>query len=127
MDVYLSREALLQLQAVGIFSLRAEGLLIGHKRGHRYFVESILAVPRALAASSVKRQSLKALLEDSFLGHFCFMDAKAGLKRALVPGLVGTVLLEVGFDPAKKSKFKAYAVEFDGVYRLSPIKVKQAK
>ncbi len=127
MDVYLSREARLQLQAVSIFSPRGEGLLIGHKRGQRFFVENILAVPRALAASSVKRHRLKALLEDSFLGHFCFTEAQADLTRALVPGLVGTVLLVVGRDPAQKSTIRAYAVEFDGTFHLAPINVKQAK
>jgi hypothetical protein len=127
MDVYLTREALLQLQAVDIFSRRGEGLLIGHKRGHRFFVEYVLAVPRALTASAAKRQRVKALLEDSFLGHFCFAEAEAYLKRALVPGLVGTVLLVVDHNPAQKSMFKAYTVEFDGTYRLAPLNVKLAR
>ena len=125
MDVYLSRQAMQQLEALNVMSAGKEGILSGHKRGSRFFVEYILQMEGTLYSSSESLRPLQDLLKESFLGFFSF-DARESRERGeWGPGHMGKVFLEIERRPGLKPRFRAAVIDFDGTFRLLPIKVKK--
>ena len=125
MDVYLSRQAMLQLEALDVMAAGKEGLLNGHKRGYRFFVQHILPAEGSLSLSPERLRRLQDLLQDSFLGFFSFDVEDSREQREWGPNHMGKVLLEIDSRPGKKPRFRASVIDFDGTFRLLPIKVRK--
>lgn len=127
MDVYLSRNALVQLQAILLLSTAAEGILNGHKQGQRYFVENITAASGALTMTVEKHIQIQDLMQDGFLGFFSTRPLGDRKKKLLGPAVMGKIILEVASGPDQKDEFQAYVIDYDGTFLLTPIKTKQEK
>ena len=127
MDVYLSRDALVQLQAILLLSPAAVGILSGHKQGQRHFVENITAVPGALTIPVEKHIQIQDLMQDGFLGFFSTRPLEDPKKKLLVPAVMGKIILEVVPGRDQKDAFQAYVIDYDGTFLLTPIKIKKEK
>jgi hypothetical protein len=114
-----AREALVALNALAP-GKKLLGVLIGHKRGHRFVVERIFPAPPGFGLD--ERNMLRA--DDAFAGRAVGFYASgniARLKAALRgPAAAGRLLLSV--RTAKRGPaLKAYAVDFDGRCRFVPL------
>ena len=126
MDAYLSREAQQSLAALSLVSSNrsSDGFLIGHKRGHRLFVEKILASMKGFFPSLKKYHELDELYEGQLLGFFSFRPDEKKINRLLAPHAYGKLFLEINLNPQKRLKIKSYVVAYEQDFFLSPIKLK---
>ena len=125
MDVYLSHQALLQIEALSLISPGSEGILCGHKKGQRFFVENILSAPGVFSAPPERLHRLQGLLQELFLGFFSFDPQKEKNRGMLCPGLVGKVILDINSRPEKRPSLSALVIDYDGTFRLLPLKIKK--
>ncbi|MFC2141595.1 hypothetical protein ACFLR7_01520 [Acidobacteriota bacterium] len=125
MDVYLSRQAMQQLEALNVMSAGKEGILSGHKRGQRFFVENILQMEGTLSPSPDSLRPLQDLLQESFLGFFSFDSHESREQREWGPNHMGKVFLEIDSRPDSKPHIRAAVIDFDGTFRLQPITVRK--
>jgi hypothetical protein len=126
MDAYLSREALLHLQALNLASpsSRPEGLLLGHKRGHRYFVEKVFPTQRGFFTSLKKHFDLDQLFDGKIIGFYSFQPEQKKMKKILAPFAYGKLFLEVHAASEKKVDIKSFIIDFDKKFFLSPVRLK---
>ena len=124
MDVHLTREAQQHLKAIHIVSPKTHGLLIGHKRGHRFVVERILPTPKSFTFPLEKHMQLNQILEDSIIGFFSFDTDKSLLSRILVPFFTRKLFLEISQGKGNKTTINPFVIEYDKKFHLSPIKIK---
>jgi len=126
MDAYLSREAHQTLAALGLVSSNSnsDGFLIGHKRGHRLFVEKIIPLMKGFFPSLKKYQELDELYEGQLLGFFSFRPDEKKINKLLAPHAYGKLFLEINLNPQKRLKIKSYVVEYEKDFFLNPIKLK---
>ncbi len=127
MDAYLSREVLLHLQALGLVSnsSSSEGILLGHKRGHRYFVEKVLPTQRGFFASLKKYFDLDQLLDGKIIGFYSFQPEQKRAKKILAPFAYGKLFLEVHPASKRSVEIKSFIIDFDDAFFLSPVKIKR--
>ncbi|MGB2906401.1 MAG: hypothetical protein WBB73_04830 [Candidatus Aminicenantaceae bacterium] len=126
MDVYLSRQALLQMEALAVISDEGEGILLGHKQGQRCFVENILPAQGVFSAVPERLRRLQDLLQDSFLGFFSLDSKEVKIGAVMGPASVGKVFLDIHSRPEKKPSFSASVIEYDGTFRLLPVKINKS-
>ncbi len=120
MDAYLTAEAGLILKAAGRLSDSPQcGFLIGHRRGPRHFVESIVPAGADCPFSCAQVRILERLFEGRVAGFYIIGKGRGLRDRLLEPQACGKLLLVA--SPGRDAAFKAYTVEFDGKFRLSPI------
>ena len=100
--------------------MRQGGVLLGHKRGHRFIVENLLPTPGGLDP----RPAFLARLDELFGGRAIGLFGSGGaarLKTALrQPAAAGRMLLCVRFGKSGP-RFEAWAVDFDGRFRFVPL------
>ncbi|NOR14362.1 MAG: hypothetical protein GQ544_01525 [Candidatus Aminicenantes bacterium] len=125
MDVYLTRAAQTHFRALASFSSYPDGFLIGHKRGQRYFVESVFSVPIRVASAQAKHITLDQLLDERILGFFTFLPNNIKRERLFRPLFMGKVLLEVQASSGKDPDMKAYSIDYADRFFLSPLKIKR--
>jgi len=122
-DVFITREVSAELDALKILrpAASAWGLLIGHRRGPRFFVERIFpAGAGAVLPPHSGLEELDRLFGRKLVGVFA-VRAGAALKESLLgPYFYGRILLDVRFS-RDKTVLKPFLVEFDGVFTLAPI------
>jgi hypothetical protein len=129
MDAYLSREAYQSLTALWFISSSSipDGFLIGHKRGHRFFVEKILPSLEGFFPSLEKYQELDNLFEGKILGFFSFRPNKTKIKKILAPFAYRKLFLEINLNTQKEMTAKPYIIDRDKEFLLLPIKLKRPK
>lgn len=127
MDAYLSREAYQALEALNLISSTAnsEGLLIGHKRGHRYFVEKILPYQKSLLLAPKKYFDLDRTFDGKLIGFFSSKQDKKKIKNILAPFAYGKLYLQVHFTSQKKIAIKSFIIDYDDKFFFSPIRLKR--
>lgn len=123
MDVYLSREARQHLKAVLVISSKIHGFLIGHKRGHRFFVEKILPSSKSSSLSLQKQLQLNKLFEERIIGFFSFNADKGLLDRILVPHATGKLFLKIMPTEQDRLNIKPFVIDYDERFHLLPIKI----
>ena len=116
MDVFLGAEARLALDALRLVGGRArpKGLLLGHRRGPRYFVERVFAAGADFGFSPAAVRRLDALFGGRVIGFFVFRPGDATRRALLRPSAVGRVLIAVG----GRGAMNASAIDFDGRFRF---------
>jgi hypothetical protein len=122
MDVYLSDEAWqhLRAQALEIPRRRVGGLLLGHRRGGRFFVESIFPCSFGDFPSDRKYQALDGIFEGKIIGFYC-SGRRAGPAAGKLPTFsYNKVYLE--FDPHPKEGLilRPAVVEYSDSFHLVP-------
>lgn len=129
MDTYLSREAYQSLRALNIISSSStsEGFLLGHKRGHRFFVEKIFPSMPGFFPSLKKYQELDQLFGGKLLGFFSFNPDEKKIKKILAPYACGKLLLKIKLNKQKKMTLQSYVIDYENEFFLFPIKLKSQK
>ncbi len=123
MDVFISREASVDLDALKIMRPEpsAWGLLIGHRRGPRFFVERIFpAAAGAVLPPPGGLDELDRLFGRKVVGFFAVRPGAALKKSLLGPYFYGRVLLDVHFSRGGPV-LRAFVVEFDRTFFLAPV------
>lgn len=123
MDAYLSQEAYQSLTALNLISSSSssDGLLIGHKRGHRFFVEKIFPSLPGFFPSLKKYHELDQLFNGKLLGFFSFNPDEKKIKKILAPFACGKLFLEISSNQQKKMTIKSYVVDYDNEFFLLPV------
>ncbi len=129
MDAYLSPEACRSLTALCLLSSKSipDGFLIGHKRGHRFFVEKIFPSQEGFFPSLEKYLELDKLFEGKILGFFSFRLNENKIKKILAPFAYNKLFLEINLPTQKEMKIKPYIIDRHKEFLLLPIKLKQSK
>jgi hypothetical protein len=128
MDAYLSREARQSLTALRLVSSNAlpDGLLLGHKRGHRFFVEKILPSLKGFFPSIKKYQELDEFYEGKLLGFFSLQPDEKKIKKILAPFAYQKLFLEINLNTRKEIAIKPHVIDYDKEFFLIPIKLKNS-
>jgi hypothetical protein len=124
-DVLITREASVDLDALKILrpAPSAWGLLIGHRRGPRIFVERLFpAAAGAVLPPHGGLDELDRLFGRKVVGIFAVRPGAALMKSLLGPYLYGRVLLNVRFS-RDMTFLKPFLVEFDRAFILAPVRL----
>ena len=128
MDAYLSREACQSLEALTLIGSGAnsDGLLIGHRRGHRYFVEKIFPALKGFSSFPQKYFELDKIFEGRLIGFFSMKPEERRIKKILAPFAYGKLFLKV-HRKEKKVAIGSFLIDYKEGFYLSPIRWKGAK
>jgi len=123
MDAFLTIEAQQTLRAVKAISPRrnAAGILIGHKRGRRFFVEKVFPVPRGFQPSLKNLEVLDAVFEGRIIGFFRINPGEKGERAFLQPFACGKLFLAIESRSSAESVLIGYLIDYDGRYVLEQI------
>lgn len=124
MEVYLSKDVLESFAAICFLLVdsNTDGILIGHKRGHMFFVERILQTQRSFFSSEKKFLSLNKQLDHRILGFYSFKTDQRKIKKILAPFAYGKVFLRISIDKKGRLEIKPFVIEHEKNFYLSPIK-----
>lgn len=126
MDAYLSREAHNSLLGLNLVASKTnmDGILIGHKRGQRLFVEKILPTKNGFFPSYESYLALDKHFQGNLVGFFTFKFNEKKIKKILSPFAFGQLLLNI--HPTKKNKMtiKSYVIDYKKDFFLSPVDLK---
>ena len=123
MDVFISREAAADIEALNILrpGPGAWGFLIGHKRGRRVFVERLFpAFAGAVPPQAERLDEFDRRLAGRTIGLFAVRPGAAFKKALLGPYFYGRPFLGLRFSK-RGPDVEAYVVEFDRTFFLSPV------
>jgi hypothetical protein len=121
MDVYLSHEAVAQMDTIALVSSRGEGLLIGHTRGGRFFIESLFPAIRVASISTERLLRLMQRLGETFLGFFSYDRSRPKPFTKMEPALTGKIFLEVTGELESGLRMQAFLCDYDGEFRRIPL------
>jgi hypothetical protein len=125
-DVFVTREASVELDALRVLrpAPSAWGLLIGHRRGPRVFVERTFpAAAGTVVPPHGGLDELDRLFGRKVVGVFAVRPGAPLMKSLLGPYLCGRVLLDVRFS-RDKTVLKPFLIEFDRAFFLAPVPLK---
>jgi len=120
-DALITAEARQALGALSALSpgRKLFGILVGHKRGHRFIVEK--AFPAAafrFAARDFFR--IDELFAGGVLGFYASGDLNRIKARLRQPYAAGRLFVSVR-TARRAPAFKAFAIDFDGRFRVVPL------
>ncbi|HUT07913.1 MAG TPA: hypothetical protein VMY15_03635 [Candidatus Latescibacteria bacterium] len=129
-DVLITPEAQREIEALRTVRPASStwGILIGHKRGFRFFVEKVFPVAGASSAPSEREiASIDSVWPGRTIGLFAVRPSPAFRKALLGPMLYGKLFLRLD-SPAGKGSARPFVVEFVRKFFLRPVElVKTAK
>jgi hypothetical protein len=123
MDVYVAAEALRYLKAEALTSTKRSksGLLLGHLRGRRFFVESVYPCPDTDYTAEAGFWSLQEMFSHRIIGfYYTRSDARAA-SRLFRPFACGKLFLRLRILPRNRLSLQPSVIEFDGAFRLQAI------
>jgi hypothetical protein len=124
-DVFITPEAFPDFRAVTLLRTGgpAWGLLLGHKRGLRIFIERLFpAGAGAVPPPPGKFEELDMLFGRRVMGIYAVRPAAAFKKSLLGPYFYGRLFLNL--RPSKNgAALRFYVVEFDRVFSLAPVRL----
>lgn len=125
MDAFLTTDALRMLQTVALLagSGRPAGVLLGHVRGGRFWVEAIVAGEKSKASSLEVHIRLDDLDPGRVIGFFDFSPTAAGRRAFARPQACGKLLLAVKRAPNGGLGFKGYQIDYNGRFVFLPVAV----
>jgi hypothetical protein len=125
MDAYLSQEASQSLNIINLISSisSSDGLLVGHRRGHRFFVEKIFPSLPGFFPSLKKYHELDQFFDGKLLGFFSFNPDEKKIKKILAPFACGKLFLEISSNQQKKMTIKSYVIDYENEFLLIPVKL----
>jgi hypothetical protein len=124
-DVFLSADAQRTLQALSVLSAAksASGLLLGHKRAGRFFVEAAFPAPAGFRPGPGNFFVLNETFQGRIIGFFLFDGGPAARHAYLQPLACGRCLVAVTRRKSRDIACRAFVVDYDGRFRLDPINV----
>jgi hypothetical protein len=129
MDAYLSGEAHQSLTALSLMhpSPIPDGFLIGHKRGHRFFVEKISSSMKGFFPSLKKYHEMEKLFDGKLIGFYSYTIDEEKTKKILAPFAFGKLFLEINLNPQKKMIIKSFVIDHEKKFVLLPVKLNISK
>ncbi len=127
MDAYLSEEAYNSLEALNMVKGDQDGLLLGHMRGHRYFVEKIFPTQKGFFSSQDQLLSLNHHFCDRVIGFFSFNPNEGKAKKILAPITQGKLYLSIFSRGDNALEIRSYRIDYEDRFFLSPIRLKSPK
>jgi len=124
MDAYLSDEAHSSLEALNMVRGDHDGLLLGHMRGHRFFVEKIFPTQKGFFSSQEQFLSLNQHFADRVIGFFSFNPDERKAKKILSPLTQGKLYLSIHSQSENALDIRSYRIDFKENFYLSPIRLK---
>lgn len=122
MDVFLTDDAERSLKALSLLSESGQcGYLIGHRRGPRVHVEAIIPAGKGHTFSASKFHLLDDIYDGRTVGFFFFGGGRQAERRILQPFAYGKIVLEARPGGLGTPALKAFSVEYDGRFALSPV------
>jgi len=123
MDAFLTIEAQQALRAAKAISPRkgAAGLLIGHKRGRRFFVEKAFPAPSGFKPTPENLTILDALFDGRIIGFFRVNPVERDERAVLRPFACGKLFLSIESRSAAESVLISYLIDYDGRFVLEHI------
>jgi hypothetical protein len=121
-DTYITAEARQALEALNALSPRKKlfGILIGHKRGHRFIVEKIFPATAGFGLGPSNILRLDELFAGRAVGFYASGDVARLKARLRQPAAAGRLLI-TGRAGKHAPDLKALAVDFDGRFRFVPL------
>ncbi len=128
MDAYLSREAHHFFRGLNLTSPKPsqDGILIGHKRGHRFFVEKVFPA-KGFYSSLENYFALDKHFEGKLIGFFTYEADEKKKRKILLPFAYGQLFLDIRLTRKKKMAIKSYVIDYKKDFFLSPIDLKLSK
>jgi len=123
MDVYLTEEAWQHLRAQALESPRrkARGLLLGHRRGGRFFIERIYPCAFRLFPAAQKYWALDGVFEGKIIGFYSSGRLARTGAGEFPPFAYNKVYLEFDSHPDKGLVLKPAIVEYSEDFHLVPV------
>jgi len=122
MDVYLSDEARqhLRAQALEMPRRRAGGLLLGHRRGGRFFVERIYPCSFRKFPSERQYGALARIFEGRIIGFYSSGRRSRATAGKWPPFAYSKLWLEFDLHPEKGLILRPAVVEYADSFHLVP-------
>jgi len=124
MDAYLSKEASSSLEALNIVRGDQDGLLLGHLRGHRFFVEQIFPTQKGFFSSQKQYLSLNQHFCDRVIGFFSFNPDEQRAKKILAPLTQGKLYLSIHSQDDDTLDIRSFRIDYKDRFYLSSIRLK---
>ena len=124
MDVYLSDEASSFLQALNTVKGAQDGFLLGHIRGHRFFIEKIFPTQKGFFSSKEHFLVLNQNLENRVIGFFSFNPDEQKAQKILTPLTQGKLYLSIHSEGDATLDIRSYRIDYKDRFFLSPIRLK---
>jgi hypothetical protein len=97
------------------------GYLIGHRRGLRVYIESVIPAGKGHAFTVEQFHLLDDIYDGRAVGFFFFGGGRSAKNRVLQPFAYGKIVLEVRPGGRRKPALKAFSVEYKGRFTLLPV------
>jgi hypothetical protein len=126
MDAYLSREAYRFFLGLNLVSMKPnqEGLLIGHKRGHRFFVEKVFPTKKGFYSSLENYFALEEHFRGKLIGFFTYEADTKKKRKILLPFACGQLFFDIHLTKKKKMTIKSYVIDYKKDFYLLPVNLK---
>ena len=126
MDAYLSREAYHFLNGLNIASSKPnlDGILIGHKRGHRFFVEKVFPTKKGFYSSLENYFALEEHFRGKLIGFFTYEADAKKKRKILLPFACGQLSLDIHLTKKKKMTIKSYIIDYKKDFYFLPVDLK---
>jgi hypothetical protein len=125
MDAYLGAEATagLEAEALECAGKTCRGLLLGHRRGPRFFVEKAFPLRGGAFPSETRLRQLDLIFRGKVIGFYALGGSVRGPSGILRPFAYGKLYLRISASASgsRKTDMKPHVIEYDGAFRLSPI------
>ena len=123
MDVYLSKEARRYLSAQALETSRGKtgGVLLGHRRGPRFFVERVYPCPLRPFLSVEKYYALSRIFDDKIIGFYSSGGRKEKIQQKLQPFAVNKLYLEFDRHRRKGLTLRPAVIDYNGSFHLVPV------
>ena len=125
MDVFIGEEAEAGLRAEILVTPPSSrrGVLLGHKRGPRYFVARIFPLGGRSFPGASRLRELDRLFDGQILGFYAARDPAPGPSGILRPFAYGKLFLRLPGAAGRVERLdvKSSVIEYDGCFYLSPI------
>jgi len=128
MDALLAPEARQALEALALSRSPAPaGILLGHKRGSRFIIESALPTTPGYYPPQRTYLRLSAIFPDRIIGFFSF-SAEGGLvKLPPPPFAVGKIFLCLKAGPKGRLSLRAHSADYGRRLVLRPVPIVKIK
>lgn len=129
MDAYLSGEAQQSFEALNLMysSSLPDGLLIGHKRGQRFFVERIFSSMKGFFPSLKKYNEMDKLFDGKLIGFYSYSIDDKKINKILAPFAFGKLFLQISLNPQKKMTIQSFVIDHEKEFVLLPVKLNISK
>lgn len=128
MDAYFAAEALdfLRAQALASKKRRQSGILLGHIRGRRFFVETVYPCPEKEYTDEAGFWNLQETFGHRIIGFYSTRFDSRAAPHLFRPFACGKLFLRVGLLPRNRLSLRPLVIEFDGAFSLHPIPLSRA-